>query len=546
MDLTNKQISEILIKGGYVSQEDISNTTEKIKRNKMSVIDYLISKEIISKDLFGQAVAEYFKVTYVDLNSNQPSREQVLKIPEEIAKKYRIVLFADDDKFVTITTDDPKQKGFEKELSNLFKNKKLVLTYSLSEDIDDILMYYKKTLETRFSEIIKSQKSVAPEIIDEIINDALTYRASDIHFEPQENEVVIRFRVDGVLQEAGRIPKENYENILNRIKIQSGIRIDEHFKSQDGAIRLVKDGTSVDMRVSTVPVLDGEKVVIRLLAEYVKVLNLSNLGLSEENQKIITESANSPFGMILTVGPTGSGKTTTLYSLLRIKNDSDVNITTIEDPVEFKIVGANQIQVNPEAGLTFAKGLRSILRQDPDVVLVGEIRDSETAEISVNAALTGHLLFSTFHANDSATTIPRLLDMGIEPFLLSSTLELIVAQRLVRKICEECRYSYVEDIKNIEKALPDAKKYFNTKKVTLYKGKGCPSCGGLEYKGRVGVFELLKVTPDLKDLILKNPSTQQIKDLAKKSGTKSLFEDGIKKVEAGITTLEELLRVTKP
>jgi len=445
-----------------------------------------------------------------------------------------------------VTTDNPQVQGIEEALKSIFPNKKITIGFSLSEDIDSVLLFYKKTLDTRFNKIIEEKRKVAPEIIDEIISDATAFRASDIHFDPQEKEVIIRFRIDGVLQTAGAISKDYYESVLNRIKVQSRMRTDEHFSAQDGSIRYEKNDQVIDMRVSVIPVLDGEKVVIRLLAEYMRGFSLDDLGLSPKKQEIILEAAQKPFGMILVTGPTGSGKTTTLYALIKYINNQNINITTIEDPVEYKIPGVNHIQVNPLTNLTFAKGLRSIVRQDPDVILVGEIRDLETADISVNAALTGHLLFSTFHANDSASAIPRLLEMGVEPFLLSSTLELVVAQRLVRKICDKCRYSYKTSVKELSKRFPKAAKLLGTGDITLYKGKGCTSCANIGYKGRTAIFEMIKIDNEMKDLILKNPSSQQIWDLAKKKGAQTLFMDGIEKVKNGITTLEELLRVANP
>ena len=390
---------------------------------------------------------------------------------------------------------------------------------------------------------------MAPEIIDEIFADAIGMNASDVHFEPQGEEVIIRFRIDGVLMEAGRIPKEFYENILNRIKVQAHMPIDEHFAAQDGAIRYVKEDNHVDMRVSIVPTLDGEKVVIRVLSQYVKGLNLKDLGLSEKHEQMFIAASNKPFGMIIVSGPTGSGKSTSLYALLKFLNSSEINITSIEDPVEYRLTGVNQIQVNPQTNLTFAKGLKSIVRQDPDVILVGEIRDTETAEIAVNAALSGHLLFSTFHANDAPTTIPRLLDMGIEPFLLSSTLELVIAQRLVRRICENCRLSYTIELDQLQKDFPlvNIEKYFGKEDdITLYKGKGCPNCHGTGFKGRIAIFEFVEISPKIEDLMLKHPSTQEIWELARSEGAVCLFEDGLDKVKSGVTTLDELLRMAEP
>lgn len=530
-------IKDILLKGNYVSAEDIQKAVQWAKVNKSTVEEYLLTQGIITKDILGQATAEFYHVTYADLNTKVPSRQQILNIPQDVAKANRVVLFAEDNDSITLATDNPQRaKNVQLQIQSRFPNRKISLAYSMPEDIDACFIHYRKPLETRFSEIVTREGRVAPEIIDEIVSDALAFKASDIHFEPQEKEVVVRFRVDGVLHEAGRLPKEVYENILNRIKVQAHLRIDEHFSAQDGAIRFAKEMGVMDMRVSVIPVLDGEKITIRLLAEYVKGFTFADLGVSAKDQSVFLAAAKKPFGMILVTGPTGSGKTTTLYALLKMLNDPSVNITTIEDPVEYKILGVNSIQVNQATNLTFAKGLRSIVRQDPDIILVGEIRDLETAEIAVNAALTGHLLFSTFHANDAATAIPRLLDMGIEPFLMASTLELVIAQRLVRKICDQCRVSYTAS----------DKRFFPNKETTLYKGKGCKNCGNTGYKGRTAIFEFIEITDQLEELILKHPASHEIWELARKSGARCLFEDGLDKVKNGITTLEELLRVALP
>lgn len=548
--MTDQQIKDILLSGNYVSKEDLEKAEDFVASNHGSITDYLIEKAFITKDIFGQAVAEFFEVKYADLNSYSPASEQIHKIPENIARKFRIVLFEENEEDVVLATDvllsKEEKVALDTDLGNIFLGKKIVLAYSLAEDIDNIFVSYQKALETRFAKIIKDQMKVAPEIISEIFDDAFIFQASDVHFEPQEKEVLVRFRVDGVLHEAGRIPKEYYENIINRVKVLAHLRIDEHFSAQDGAIRYTKSGRPYDMRVSIIPTMDGEKIAIRILAGYVKSYTLADIGLSSENEKLLRAAAQKPFGMILVSGPTGSGKTTTLYAILKLLNNSGINITTIEDPVEYKLIGINQIQVNAQTNLTFANGLRSIVRQDPDVVLVGEIRDRETAEIAVNAALTGHLLLSTFHANDAATSIPRLLDMGVEPFLLASTMELIIAQRLVRKICEKCRTSYSEDLSAIKSQEPAVANYFTEKKITFYKGKGCHVCGGTGYKGRTAIFEFIYFTPKMKELILKDHSSQQIWELAKKQGSLSLFDDGMAKVKSGVTTIEELLRVASP
>jgi len=557
MQFDDKKIKEVLLGGNYVTPERIEEAEKFLKTHRESnLADYLLSSGLVTREVLGQVISGSFGLPYVDLSSVRPPREQVLKIPETTAKKHRVVLFSEDEKGFVVATDSPDQPDLVLKLKQILplgmgkSKREIILAYAFPDDINQTLVHYKQPLKTLFTKIIETHERVAPEIIEEILEDAIVHRASDVHFEPQEKEVVVRFRVDGVLQEAGRIPKEYYENILNKIKVQSHLRIDEHFSAQDGAMRYNRksgDRKPIDIRVSIVPTLDGEKIAIRLLSQYVRSFTLDDLGLSIEDQKLVTDSSKKPFGMILVTGPTGSGKTTTLYALLKILNRPDVNITTIEDPVEYKILGVNQIQVNPQTNLTFAKGLRSIVRQDPDVVLVGEIRDSETAEIAVNAALTGHLLLSTFHANDSATAIPRLIDMGVEPFLLASTLELIAAQRLVRKICESCRQSKEMKIRDVEKILPNATQYFpNKRDVTFYEGKGCNVCGNTGYRDRMAIFEFINVTREIQELILTNPSTEQVWKLARSQGAHSLFEDGLRKVKSGMTTLEELLRVAAP
>jgi type IV pilus assembly protein PilB len=543
----DQKIAEILLRENYISREDLDNATTTVSKNKSSLIDYLISSGLITNQLLGQAVAESINLPFADLASRLPTRDQVLMTPEEVAKKYRFTVFTQDNDSITLATDNPELNTKLKVITDLFGKRKINIAFALTKELDEAFDFYRKPLSTRFTSIIKDDQHVAPELIDEIFKEALSYHASDIHFEPQENDdVVIRFRVDGVLNEAGRIPKEFYKNVVNLIKVMSRLRVDEHTAIQDGAIRYEKDEKIVDMRISIAPILDGEKIVIRLLAEYIRGFSLEDIGLSPSNQKKISDAAKKPFGMILVSGPTGSGKTTTLYSLLKLLNRGDVNITTIEDPVEYRIAGANQIQVDAKIDLTFARGLRSIIRQDPNIILVGEIRDKETAEIAVNAALTGHLLFSTFHANDAATAIPRLQEMGAEPFLLASTLEMLVSQRLVRKICESCRYSQEVERDTFAPILPNITDFFASKTITIYRGKGCNTCNQTGYKGRSAIFEIIDITPEMKDLILTHPSSKQIWELASSQGSITMFQDGILKVEKGVTTLEEVIRVASP
>lgn len=545
MKFKDSTIKSILLEGDYVTAEDIEKSEAYEQTHGSSFTDYLLNEELINRDILAQAIAESFSISYANLRINIPTEEQILLIPEDKAKAFHIVVYSISDLNINIATDDPTQEGLSAELTKIFPDKNIQISFGMQEDIESLFVVYKKGLETEFARIIEHKGHIAPEIVDQIFEDALLLKASDIHFEPQVSETIVRFRIDGVLQEAGRIPKQYYDNILNRIKVQSKLRIDEHFNPQDGAIRFSRknENRGIDLRVSIVPTLNGEKIVIRILSSYIRELTLGTIGLSEELQKQIIISSKKPFGMILVTGPTGSGKTSTLYSLIKKLNTRQVNITTIEDPVEYKIDGINQIQANSQTKLSFAQGLRSIARQDPDVIFVGEIRDGETADIAVNAALTGHLLLSTFHANNAATAIPRFIDMGIEPFLLGSTLELIIAQRLVRRVCDSCKMSYTMSKSDWARYDKEVSKYFPKKGQTFYKGKGCVACSNTGYSGRVGIFEFIKTSPDLQDLIAKSPSTKDVTTLLRQQGFTSLFEDGIEKVKLGLITIDELLRV---
>lgn len=584
MALTDSELKKLLLELNYVSEEEIKRAETQAKAHGVSLREALRELDLVSQDLYESAIAEYYHLEYYDLGSKPPSAETVTKLPEDIARTYSALVVSDDKNTLIIATSDPTNKLLEEAVRQnygqeiaIFPDKedagkkqtsrkaaahfsfrkdkkearkkftgKIKFVYASNKAIDAFFVHYRKPLATRFQQIIDANKKVAPEILEEIFNDAIALRASDIHFEPQHEVVIVRFRVDGVLHEAGRIPKEYYEGVVNRMKIAANMHIDEHFAAQDGAIRYDTGNGTMDIRVSIVPIVDGEKIVLRLLSEYVRTLTLADLGFSEGNREVLERASHKPFGMVLTTGPTGSGKSTTLYALLKLRNHPDVNISTIEDPVEYKVPGINHIQVNAETSLTFANGLRALMRQDPNIILVGEIRDGETASIAVNAALTGHLLFSTLHANDAVTAVPRLLEMGVEPFLLASTLEVIIAQRLVRRICPHCRYSYSVSAGEVHKLFPRADKFFGKGSVLLYKGKGCESCGGIGYSGRIAIHELLEITPEVEDLIVKSASSGEIQVVARKNGMLSLFEDGFEKVKTGVTTMEELLRVASP
>lgn len=548
MKIDNKKFAEILVQEKYIEEAIAAESLARAERTGMTLARVLIERGVLTNDLLGQAMAEYYGVPYADLNSNPPSPELVLLLPEALARKFGAVVYQKEEgKPIVVAVTVPDDKALRSELEAALKTKDIVLAYGVPDDVEAAFVHYRKPLETRFGEIAARGGHLAAELLDYIFADAAMLKASDVHIEPHEKETLVRFRIDGVLHDAGRIPKEYHENIVNRVKVLARLRTDEHKAIQDGAVRVSTDGKLIEARVSIAPIYDGEKVVMRILAYYVRGFTLHDLGFFEEHRKMVEDAARSPFGMILASGPTGSGKTTTLYAIAKLLNNPGINITTIEDPVEYKIEGVNHIQVNNAVNLTFSQGLKSIVRQDPDIILVGEIRDDETANIAVNAALTGHLLLSTLHANDAATSIPRLLEMGVEPFLIASTVEIIIAQRLVRKICESCRASYTVSKKELDNIIPDAEEYFGKAiKTTLFKGKGCLACQHTGYLGRTGLFEILPATPELRELILKKPSIAEIYELEARQGVRSLFEDGLEKVKAGITTIEEVKRVAEP
>ena len=584
MAMTDADLKTLLLDQNYLSAEDVKRAEEQAKTNDIGLKQSLFDLGLLTEDLYEAALAEQSQLPFYSIEKDPPKAEIVTLLPEDIARTYEAATVAHDGNTVTVATSDPTRPLLEEAIRLNFGQQvaffpeneaqrkssrksasrfsftrvkeeerktfdgKIIFVFAPRRAVESLFTHYRKPLATRFQQIIDAQHRVAPEILEEIFQDAINLKSSDIHFEPQEKTVVVRFRIDGVLHETGRIPKEYYEGVVNRVKIAANLHIDEHLAAQDGAIRYdTGKGNNMDVRVSIVPIVDGEKIVMRLLSEYVRTLTLQDLGFSVRNREVLEHASYKPFGMILTTGPTGSGKSTTLYALMKLRNHSDVNISTIEDPVEYKVPGINHIQVNMATDLTFSKGLRALMRQDPNIILVGEIRDGETASIAVNAALTGHLMFSTLHSNDAATAIPRLLEMGVEPFLLASTLEVIIAQRLVRRICPRCRHSYLIARKDVDNLFKGAERYFPGKdSVILYRGKGCEACGGIGYQGRVGVHELIDVTPEIEALIVARKSSADIVNCARDQGMQTLFEDAIEKAKAGVTTLEEVIRVSAP
>lgn len=384
------------------------------------------------------------------------------------------------------------------------------------------------------------------ELINYVVKQAIKAKSSDIHIEPHEELVVVRFRIDGILKDVLQIGKDIQESLLFRIKVAAKMRTDEHFAPQDGRIRFVIDNKKIDTRISILPTSTGEKVVMRLLIKEGKSFSFESLGMGELDQKIVEKSYKRPYGMILAVGPTGSGKTTTLYSILKNLNTREVNITTVEDPVEYSIDGVNHIQVNSKANLTFASGLRSILRQDPDIIMIGEIRDDETAGIATNAALTGHLVLSSLHTNDALSTIPRLIDMKVEPFLVASTLNIVIAQRLARKLCDKCKKEHIlsaEEHEAIKKMRPDITELIKVGDK-IYKETGCDVCQQSGFDGRIGIFEMLEITEKIRRMISERENIDDIFKIARENGMKLIVEDGVNSIKNGVTSIEEVIRVT--
>ena len=381
------------------------------------------------------------------------------------------------------------------------------------------------------------------DLVQDIIESAYQSRASDIHIDPQEDKVGISFRVDGIMKDISTVSKKLHPSIISRLKVLSGLRTDEHQASQDGRIKFTsaRNNLRFDIRLSIMPTYFGENAVMRLLVEVGEQFTLENIGFSERDLEIVKEAISDPYGMILSTGPTGSGKTTTLYTMLKILNSPTVTVITIEDPIEYSMAGITQVQVNHSVGIDFANGLRSILRQDPNIIMVGEIRDTEAANISVNSALTGHLLLSTLHTNNASTTLPRLIDMGVEPFLIASTVDIAIGQRLIRKLCTTCRE--VKSFTPIEFAALQRSLSMVTPTDKFYYGKGCPECDGTGYKGRMAIYEVLQVSPKVREAISARANSDEIENIAIAEGMTTMLQDGIAKAKAGLTSIEEILRV---
>jgi type IV pilus assembly protein PilB len=563
-----QKLKEILVGQNIVPAEKFDEAFGEASRMGQDVGDVLVSKGFLTYDYLYSLFSTYLGVEKANLNTRGIDRNVISLIDEKFSRERRVIVFSQDaDGTLNVAMEDPTDlptvEFLEKklgrkirpylatpdDLSRGFSLYGRTLTEDFRKLIEDSV---KKSLEQKVSQTEEMEAATQIPIVD-LVNNMMSYaaslNASDVHMEVFEDSILIRFRIDGILHEIMRIPKEVHAAIIARIKLLAALKVDEHQKPQDGRFRYAAGPTVLDVRVSVIPTLYGEKIVMRLLPATQRPLSLAELGLLEDTAKIIEDNIRKSYGMILVTGPTGSGKTTTLYAVLNLLNRSEVNIVTVEDPIEYNIKYINQIQINPLAGITFASGLRSILRQDPNIIMVGEIRDEETAEIAVNAALTGHLLLSSLHTNDAITAIPRLIDMKVAPFLVAAVVNVIIAQRLVRKICLDCIESYTPtadfsaslliQIKDLK--LPEA----NLPRV-LYRGKGCKVCGGTGYRGRMGIYEAFQVSEDIRKVIVDPAfSLDMLLMVARKEGMVTMFEDGLRKASLGMTTIEEILRVIR-
>ncbi|MBI5342398.1 MAG: type IV-A pilus assembly ATPase PilB [Deltaproteobacteria bacterium] len=556
------KIGEMLLRGNIITPEHLRSALETQKKTKERIGSILVKAGYIKEEDLLSFLGRQFNVPVVDLSKYEINAEVVRLLPEDLVQKHMALPINRVGAKLIVAVADPSNMaiidaiGFktgyavelvlasEKDITsaiNRFFDQSMEFKDIISELDEDLEVVREEDLEAVDQD---SRVDDAPvvKLANFVLTDAIKRRASDIHIEPYEKEFRIRYRVDGVLYEVMRPPIKLRNALVSRLKIMSSLDIAERRLPQDGRIKLkVGKGREMDFRVSVLPTIYGEKTVLRLLDKSSLQLDMTKLGFEPEPLKDFQEAIHRPYGMILVTGPTGSGKTTTLYSALADLNKTTDNISTCEDPVEYNFAGINQVQIKEEIGLTFAAALRSFLRQDPDIIMVGEVRDYETAEIAVKAALTGHLVLSTLHTNDAPSTITRLLNMGIEPFLVSSSLNLILAQRLARRVCGNCK----EEVKILPKALLDAgMKPERIKHAHPSKGKGCDECNGTGFRGRVALYETMPVKEELKDLILRGGSAIEVKREAIRLGMKTLRQSGLSKVEEGVTTLEEVLRVT--
>ncbi|OGZ33101.1 MAG: hypothetical protein A2V69_02820 [Candidatus Portnoybacteria bacterium RBG_13_40_8] len=585
MQVSDQQLKAFLVDRRLIKKDVIEKAEKISKTTGKSLEDVVLDESLVSEKELIRLKAYILGIPFIDLRKLDIDSETLRVIPESIARKNNIVAFKKTPEELEVAMLDPSDLqtiDFIKKKTGL----KIKPRFTSRESLKEVLKRYQKSLEAEFGEIIRREARKAPlpkvkliegkkeedkdlkkaaqelpiiKIVDTLIKHAILQRASDIHVEPGEKEVVVRYRIDGVLHDAMILPKQVHVGIVARIKVLSNLKLDEHRLPQDGRFKIETKDEKISFRVSILPTFFGEKVVMRLLLEDGKKFTLESLGFWGKGLEIIHSAIKKPYGMILATGPTGCGKTTTLYTILEILNQPGVNICTIEDPIEYQIPRVNQTQVNPAIGFTFATGLRSLVRQDPNIIMVGEIRDSETANLAVNAALTGHLVLSTLHTNNASGAVPRLIDMGVEPFLISSTLNIILAQRLARQLCPEGREKYnlskaqieemskdinLDDLLKVlknEKIVPESVKWEN---IDFYKPRPTKDCPD-GYKERIGIREALEVSDTIKEMIISRASIDEIETQARKEGMLVMLEDGFVKAIQGYTSIEEILRITR-
>lgn len=559
--LAPAELKSLLLEAGVVTDDQMRLAEERVRAEGGTLSEAVLWHNFISDEELGRLVADHFGLPFVVVSQQTIAAEVLQIVPELVAKKHGMLAFSLDAAGLHLAVSDP----LDIESRNFLEKKTglpVVAHYATGGDIRNALSFYRQQVAQALDEMLaadieqagrKENRETDPliiRIVDTLVGYAYQNRASDIHLEPREHAMLVRFRIDGVLHDIVKLPPLLHPQVVARLKVLAKLPTDEHRTPQDGKIEFTLENERLDVRVSLVPTTEGEKVVMRLLSDRARQFALAHLGLSEENLVSLRAAYEKPYGMVLVTGPTGCGKTTTLYSILKLLNNRQVNIVTIEDPVEYDVEGVNQIQVNPEADLTFATGLRSILRQDPNIILVGEIRDRETAGIAINLAMTGHLVLSTLHTNDAATAIPRLIDMQVEPFLIASTMNAIVAERLVRQIHPACRVS--EEVAAAEVVRRIGQAAFNqvfgavaSQRVRLYRGKGCAACHQTGFEGRTGIFEVLVLDDALREAIVGQRNAQEIEALAIRQGMTPMLESGLLKVRQGVTTLDEILQATK-
>lgn len=554
-----KQLGRILVERGLITEEQLEAALEVHRRTPKSLGRVLIDMGLIKEADLVRALAEQVGLEFVDLSEAQIDPAAAALLPETLARRYRALPIGERDGKLLVAMSDPANVYALDDIRAI-TNRDVQPVVATASDVEQAISRFSQldgqveqlaseaasALEEEGEEDLEAAVEDAPivKLVNAIMTQAVADRASDVHIEPNEKDLRVRFRVDGVLHEAmPRAPKAIQNGLISRLKVMADLNIAEKRVPQDGRISMKVGGRQLDLRVATLPTVWGEKVVIRILDKSQALIKLEDLGFLEDAYKRYEEAFRKPYGAILVTGPTGSGKSTTLYATLNILNSVDRNIITVEDPVEYRLPGVNQIQVNPKAGLTFASALRSILRADPDIVLIGEIRDRETAMIAVEAALTGHLVLSTLHTNDAPSAITRLIEMGVETFLVASAVDCVVAQRLARKLCERCKEAYRPDpAELLEAGYPE----WQVPEIgQLFRPVGCGSCAKTGYRGRIGLYEVMPMSEEIGRLTVERASSDEIKAVAIQQGMQTLKQDGLEKARMGVTSIEEVARVVK-